>query len=79
MGGHLNRLICNNAVFYSAPLIGGLSDSIGRKPVLLVSLLVVGIDYIIMGFTGFDLGVVDWAYRGRYCIGHTIHRNGVHR
>lgn len=38
--------------FLFSPFIGGLSDSYGRKPVLLVSLLVVGIDYVIMGFTG---------------------------
>jgi DHA1 family tetracycline resistance protein-like MFS transporter len=38
--------------FLFSPAIGGLSDRYGRKPVLLLSLFVVGVDYIIMGFTG---------------------------
>jgi DHA1 family tetracycline resistance protein-like MFS transporter len=38
--------------FLCSPAIGGLSDRYGRKPVLLLSLFVVAIDYVIMGFTG---------------------------
>tara|TARA_R110002096_G_scaffold119038_7_gene257790 strand:- start:12506 stop:13732 length:1227 start_codon:yes stop_codon:yes gene_type:complete len=38
--------------FLFSPAIGGLSDRYGRKPVLILSLFVVGVDYIIMGFTG---------------------------
>jgi DHA1 family tetracycline resistance protein-like MFS transporter len=38
--------------FLFSPAIGGLSDRYGRKPVLLLSLFVVGVDYVIMGFTG---------------------------
>lgn len=38
--------------FLFSPAIGGLSDRFGRKPVLILSLFVVGVDYIIMGFTG---------------------------
>ena len=37
--------------FLCSPTIGGLSDRFGRKPVLLLSLFVVGVDYVIMGFT----------------------------
>ncbi len=32
-----------------SPTVGNLSDRFGRRPVLLISLLVMGIDYIIMG------------------------------
>ena len=38
--------------FLFSPAIGGLSDRYGRKPVLLLSLFVVAVDYVIMGFTG---------------------------
>ncbi len=38
--------------FLCGPAVGNLSDRFGRKPVLLASLFIVGIDYIIMGFTG---------------------------
>ncbi len=34
--------------FFFAPVIGNLSDRFGRRPVLLVSLFVLGIDYLIM-------------------------------
>lgn len=38
------------AQFFSAPVLGGLSDRYGRRPVLLLSLLAFGIDYLVMGF-----------------------------
>jgi len=38
--------------FLFSPAIGNMSDRYGRKPVLLISLFIVGIDYVIMGFTG---------------------------
>lgn len=32
------------------PVLGNLSDAYGRKPILLISLFVLGINYVIMGF-----------------------------
>ena len=36
--------------FLFSPLVGNLSDRYGRRPILLVSLFVAGINYLIMGF-----------------------------
>ncbi len=36
--------------FLCSPTIGNISDRFGRRPVLLISLLVMGVDYLIMGF-----------------------------
>lgn len=36
--------------FVFAPVIGNLSDRFGRRPVLLASILALGVDYTIMGF-----------------------------
>ena len=36
--------------FIASPLLGALSDKIGRRPVLLVSILAAGLDYVLMAF-----------------------------
>lgn len=38
--------------FFFAPILGGLSDRYGRRPVLLFAIAALGIDYVIMGFAG---------------------------
>ncbi|MBT0958508.1 TCR/Tet family MFS transporter [Alphaproteobacteria bacterium KMM 3653] len=38
--------------FLFGPLIGSLSDAVGRRPVLLTSLAVLCADYLVMGFAG---------------------------
>lgn len=51
--------------FFMAPVIGNLSDRFGRRPVLLVSLLVLGIDYLIMWWAP----VFAWLLLGRLIAG----------
>ncbi|MCF6445597.1 TCR/Tet family MFS transporter [Nereida sp. MMG025] len=38
--------------FLFGPILGGLSDRFGRRPVLLVSLLIMAIDYVVMALAG---------------------------
>lgn len=51
--------------FIFAPVLGNLSDHFGRRPVLLVSLFVFGIDYLIMGFAP----TIAWLFFGRMMAG----------
>lgn len=46
-GGLLTFVYAVNQFLFS-PVIGGLSDAYGRRPVLLISLLIMAIDYLIM-------------------------------
>ena len=53
--------------FLFAPVIGNLSDRFGRRPVLLVSLAALGIDYVIMGLApslGLGRRIVDLVSTG---------------
>lgn len=36
--------------FFFAPILGGLSDKLGRRPILLIALLGLGLDYIVIAF-----------------------------
>lgn len=53
------------AQFFCAPLLGGLSDRYGRRPVLLFSMFAFGIDYLLMGFAPTLL----WLFVGRAIAG----------
>lgn len=51
MGGWLMSLYAGMQ-FIFAPIVGGLSDRFGRKPILLIALAGFTLDYLIMGFSG---------------------------
>lgn len=51
--------------FLCAPLLGALSDRFGRRPVLLVSLFGLGVDYLIMGLAP----SIWWLFLGRAFAG----------
>lgn len=51
--------------FLCAPLIGNLSDRFGRRPVLIASLLALGIDYLITGLAP----TIAWLFIGRFLSG----------
>ena len=51
--------------FLCAPIMGALSDRFGRRPVLLVSLFGLGIDFLIQGFAP----SIGWLFLGRTLAG----------
>ena len=53
--------------FISAPVLGGLSDRYGRRPVLLASLFGLGVDYIFLAFAP----TILWLFVGRIFAGIT--------
>ncbi|WP_158799478.1 TCR/Tet family MFS transporter [Pedobacter sp. L105] len=53
--------------FIGAPILGGLSDRFGRRPVLLGSLFGLGIDYIFLAFAP----TIAWLFLGRIIAGIT--------
>lgn len=55
------------AQFIFAPIVGGLSDKYGRRPILLISLLGLGIDYIFLSFAP----TLAWLFVGRIIAGIT--------
>jgi len=50
---------------FCAPLLGSLSDRFGRRPVLLLSVGMLGVDYLIMGFAP----TLGWLFLGRVLAG----------
>ncbi len=53
--------------FLFAPIMGGLSDQYGRRPVLLASLFAFSLDYILLGFAP----NITWLFIGRLLAGIT--------
>ncbi|AUD05102.1 TCR/Tet family MFS transporter [Spirosoma pollinicola] len=53
--------------FLFSPILGGLSDRFGRRPVLLFSLFGFGLDYILQGFAP----TIEWLFVGRLLAGVT--------
>lgn len=53
--------------FLFSPIIGALSDTYGRRPVLLISLFGFGVDYVLMGFAP----TIAWLFVGRLISGIT--------
>lgn len=51
--------------FVCAPIMGGLSDQFGRRPVLLLSLFGFGVDYLLTAFAP----TVAWLFAGRLVAG----------
>jgi DHA1 family tetracycline resistance protein-like MFS transporter len=52
-------------LFLFSPLIGNLSDRFGRKPILIISLLALGVDYLITGLAP----TIWWLFIGRVLSG----------
>lgn len=55
------------AQFIFSPIVGSLSDQYGRRPILLISLLGLGIDYIFLSFAP----TLSWLFVGRIIAGIT--------
>jgi MFS transporter, DHA1 family, tetracycline resistance protein len=53
--------------FVFSPIVGGLSDAYGRRPVILASLFAFGIDFILQGFAP----TMGWFFAGRVIAGIT--------
>ncbi len=51
--------------FFFAPVLGSLSDRFGRRPIILISLFGLGIDYLIQGFAP----TIGWLFVGRVIAG----------
>lgn len=51
--------------FISSPILGSLSDKFGRRPILLISLFGLGVDYIFLAFAP----TITWLFVGRIFAG----------
>lgn len=48
--------------FFAAPVLGNLSDRFGRRPVLLISLAALGLDYVVIALAP----TIAWLFFGRF-------------
>ena len=64
IGGWLTAVFAV-AQFFAMPLLGNLSDRFGRRPVLLVSLLSFGVDYLVSGLAP----TIGWLFATRVLAG----------
>ncbi|MBV8972145.1 MAG: TCR/Tet family MFS transporter [Sphingomonadaceae bacterium] len=64
LGGYL-MFAYSGMQFVSGPILGGLSDRFGRRPILLASLAAFGLDYLLMGFAP----TLAWLFAGRIIAG----------
>lgn len=53
--------------FVFSPILGGLSDQYGRRPILLISLLGLALDYLLLAFAP----TIGWIWVGRIIAGMT--------
>src|SRR5213595_1365330 len=76
LGGNMNSAANWNGVFgtvfalmqfFSSPVLGVLSDKFGRRPVILLSNLGLGLDYIVMALAP----TIGWLFLGRIISGVT--------
>jgi DHA1 family tetracycline resistance protein-like MFS transporter len=65
--GGLLLLAYSLAQFIFSPIVGGLSDRYGRRPILLASLFGLGIDYVFLSFAP----TITWLFVGRIIAGIT--------
>ena len=68
INGKASRSLARREFFkrcQKSPILGGLSDQYGRRPVLLISLFGFGIDYILLGFAP----TIGWLFLGRLLAG----------
>lgn len=65
--GGLLTISYSTMQFISAPVLGGLSDRFGRRPILLGSLFGLGLDYIFLAFAP----TIAWLFVGRIIAGIT--------
>ena len=64
LGGYL-MFAYSMMQFVFGPVLGGLSDRFGRRPILLASLAAFGFDYLLMGFAP----TLAWLFLGRIVAG----------
>ena len=66
------------AQFLFAPVLGSLSDRFGRRPIILIALFGLGVDYVIQGVAP----SIGWLFVGRVIagiMGASFHGKRLHR